>query len=40
MIVGTAMERFGSVDALVNNAGILLAKPFTDYTSGSLAYPH
>src|SRR6202011_5770637 len=32
MIVGTAVTRFGSVDALVNNAGIFLAKPFTDYT--------
>jgi NAD(P)-dependent dehydrogenase (short-subunit alcohol dehydrogenase family) len=32
MIVGTALERFGSVDALVNNAGIFFAKPFTEYT--------
>ena len=32
MIVGTAVERFGSVDALVNNAGIFFAKPFTEYT--------
>ena len=32
MIVGTAVKRFGSVDALVNNAGIFIAKPFTDYT--------
>ena len=31
-IVDTAVQRFGSVDALVNNAGIFLAKPFTDYT--------
>src|SRR5467141_714881 len=31
-IVGTAVERFGSVDALVNNAGIFFAKPFTEYT--------
>ena len=31
-IVGTAMERFGSVDALVNNAGVFFAKPFTEYT--------
>jgi NAD(P)-dependent dehydrogenase (short-subunit alcohol dehydrogenase family) len=28
----TAVERFGSVDLLVNNAGIFIAKPFTDYT--------
>jgi NAD(P)-dependent dehydrogenase (short-subunit alcohol dehydrogenase family) len=33
MIVGTAVKRFGSVDALVNNAGIFFAKPFTEYTS-------
>jgi NAD(P)-dependent dehydrogenase (short-subunit alcohol dehydrogenase family) len=32
MIVGTAIKRFGSVDALVNNAGIFFVKPFTEYT--------
>jgi NAD(P)-dependent dehydrogenase (short-subunit alcohol dehydrogenase family) len=32
-IVTTAVKRFGTVDALVNNAGIFFAKPFTDYTS-------
>src|SRR5437879_4655645 len=32
MIVGTAVKRFGSVDALVNNAGIFFSKPFTEYT--------
>ncbi len=32
-IVDTAMKRFGSVDALVNNAGIFISKPFTDYTA-------
>jgi NAD(P)-dependent dehydrogenase (short-subunit alcohol dehydrogenase family) len=32
MIVGTAVKRFGSVDALVNNAGIFFGKPFTEYT--------
>src|ERR1700734_2746068 len=31
-IVETAISKFKSVDALVNNAGIFLAKPFTDYT--------
>jgi NAD(P)-dependent dehydrogenase (short-subunit alcohol dehydrogenase family) len=31
-IVSTAVQRFGSIDALVNNAGIFFAKPFTDYT--------
>lgn len=31
-IVATAIERFGSLDALVNNAGIFFAKPFIEYT--------
>lgn len=28
----TAVERFGSVDLVVNNAGVFIAKPFTDHT--------
>src|SRR5262249_39114980 len=32
-LVDTATTRFGSVDVLVNNAGIFFAKPFTDYTA-------
>jgi NAD(P)-dependent dehydrogenase (short-subunit alcohol dehydrogenase family) len=31
-IVSAAVKRFGSVDALVNNAGIFFPKPFTEYT--------
>jgi NAD(P)-dependent dehydrogenase (short-subunit alcohol dehydrogenase family) len=31
-IVETAVKRFGSIDGLVNNAGIFISKPFTDYT--------
>jgi NAD(P)-dependent dehydrogenase (short-subunit alcohol dehydrogenase family) len=31
-IVEAAVQKFGSIDALVNNAGIILAKPFTEYT--------
>src|ERR1700720_3350021 len=32
-IVETALARFRSIDALVNNAGIFFTKPFTDYTA-------
>jgi NAD(P)-dependent dehydrogenase (short-subunit alcohol dehydrogenase family) len=32
-IVETALARFNSIDALVNNAGIFFTKPFTEYTS-------
>jgi NAD(P)-dependent dehydrogenase (short-subunit alcohol dehydrogenase family) len=32
-IVETALSRFKSIDALVNNAGIFFTKPFTDYTA-------
>src|SRR5262249_11437437 len=35
-IVETAMSRFTSIDVLVNNAGIFLTKPFTDYTPEDL----
>ncbi|TKK91701.1 SDR family oxidoreductase [Herbidospora galbida] len=31
-VVKTALSRFGRVDTLVNNAGVFVAKPFTDYT--------
>ena len=31
-VVETAISKFGSIDALVNNAGIFFTKPFTDYT--------
>jgi NAD(P)-dependent dehydrogenase (short-subunit alcohol dehydrogenase family) len=32
LVIETAIARFGSVDALVNNAGIFFTKPFLDYT--------
>jgi NAD(P)-dependent dehydrogenase (short-subunit alcohol dehydrogenase family) len=32
-IVETALARFKSIDVLVNNAGIFITKPFTDYTT-------
>ncbi len=31
-LVEAATEHFGRIDLLVNNAGIFVAKPFTDYT--------
>jgi NAD(P)-dependent dehydrogenase (short-subunit alcohol dehydrogenase family) len=31
-VIAAAVERFGRVDTLINNAGIFIAKPFTDYT--------
>lgn len=31
-VIGEAVSRFGRVDTLVNNAGIFVSKPFTDYT--------
>ena len=35
-IAEVAMSRFGSIDALVNNAGIYFSKNFTDYTVDDL----
>ena len=35
-IAEVAKSRFGSIDALVNNAGIFFSKPFTDYTVDDL----
>jgi NAD(P)-dependent dehydrogenase (short-subunit alcohol dehydrogenase family) len=32
-IVDAALERFGRLDTLVNNSGVVIAKPFTDYTA-------
>ncbi|AWE48412.1 MULTISPECIES: SDR family NAD(P)-dependent oxidoreductase [Streptomyces] len=31
-VASAAMKRFGRIDTLVNNAGIFIAKPFTEYT--------
>ncbi|WP_322071369.1 SDR family NAD(P)-dependent oxidoreductase [Paraburkholderia bannensis] len=36
-VIETAIERFGRVDTLVNNAGIFIAKPFTQYTPDDYA---
>jgi len=32
-VVETAIKRFGRIDTLVNNAGVFIGKPFTDYTA-------
>ena len=31
-VIDTAMRRFGRVDTVINNAGIFIPKPFTEYT--------
>ena len=36
-IISQAVDRFGRVDTLVNNAGVFVAKPFTDYTAEDYA---
>jgi len=36
-VIGSAIEKFGRVDALVNNAGMFIAKPFTEYTEADFA---
>jgi NAD(P)-dependent dehydrogenase (short-subunit alcohol dehydrogenase family) len=35
-IAEAANSKFGSIDALVNNAGVFFSKPFTDYTIDDL----
>ena len=36
-IVSAALARFGRIDTLVNNAGVFISKPFTDYTADDYA---
>jgi NAD(P)-dependent dehydrogenase (short-subunit alcohol dehydrogenase family) len=37
LIADTALGRFGRIDTLVNNAGVFVSKPFTDYTAADYA---
>ena len=36
-IADGAMRRFGRIDTLVNNAGVFMSKPFTEYTAADYA---
>jgi NAD(P)-dependent dehydrogenase (short-subunit alcohol dehydrogenase family) len=36
-VVEEALDRFGRIDSLVNNAGVFIGKPFTDYTMNDYA---
>ena len=36
-IISGALESFGRIDTLINNAGIFISKPFTDYTADDYA---
>jgi NAD(P)-dependent dehydrogenase (short-subunit alcohol dehydrogenase family) len=36
-IVDAALERFGRIDTLINNAGVFISKPFSDYTAADYA---
>jgi NAD(P)-dependent dehydrogenase (short-subunit alcohol dehydrogenase family) len=35
-VVDAAVQKFGSIDAVVNNAGIFVAKPFVEYSADDL----
>ncbi len=34
-LIDAALEHFGRVDTVVNNAGIFISKPFTEYTDAT-----
>ncbi|MGH3718518.1 MAG: SDR family NAD(P)-dependent oxidoreductase [Pseudonocardiaceae bacterium] len=36
-VVDEGLQRFGRIDTLVNNAGVFIAKPFTEYTERDYA---
>jgi NAD(P)-dependent dehydrogenase (short-subunit alcohol dehydrogenase family) len=37
-VIEEAVKKFGRVDTLVNNAGVFVAKPFTEYTEADYAH--
>src|SRR5262245_40494388 len=37
-VIAEAVGKFGRVDTLVNNAGVFVAKPFTEYTPADFAF--
>jgi len=36
-VVDAAIDRFGQIDCLINNAGLFIGKPFTEYTADDFA---
>jgi NAD(P)-dependent dehydrogenase (short-subunit alcohol dehydrogenase family) len=38
-VVDSAILNFGRIDLLVNNAGVFIPKPFTEYTLGDHPKP-
>jgi NAD(P)-dependent dehydrogenase (short-subunit alcohol dehydrogenase family) len=36
-IISGALDSFGRIDTLINNAGVFISKPFTDYTADDYA---
>jgi NAD(P)-dependent dehydrogenase (short-subunit alcohol dehydrogenase family) len=36
-VISAALGRFGHIDTLINNAGLFMSKPFTDYTANDYA---
>ena len=36
-VIEATLDRFGRIDSLINNAGIFIGKPFTDYTADDFA---